>query len=68
MGTKQGGNSAAVTNKKRHGAQFYSRIGSMGGSKKTDRTSLKGFGSNRLRASLAGKKGGAVSRRVALVG
>ncbi len=63
MGTKQGGDSAAITNKTKHGADFYSRIGSMGGRKRTEATSRKGFGSNRALASRAGKVGGAISRR-----
>lgn len=67
MGTKKGGDSAAITNRKRHGASFYSRIGAMGGRKKTEATSRKGFGSNRALASQAGKVGGAISRRQAVL-
>lgn len=63
MGTKKGGDSAAITNRKRHGESFYSKIGSLGGSKRTEATSRKGFGSNRALASRAGKVGGAISRR-----
>lgn len=59
-GTKTGGLNASTTNKKRHGADFYARIGSIGGSVKSPN---KGFGSNRKLASLAGAKGGANSRR-----
>lgn len=39
-GTKAGGQKAAETNKRRHGAGFYARIGAIGGKK----TVPKGFG------------------------
>jgi hypothetical protein len=62
MGTPEGGKAAAEKNTKKN-PQFYSVIGSMGGRKRTEATSRKGFGSNRERASQAGKVGGAISRR-----
>jgi len=58
MGTKQGGFSTAETNRKKHGADFYKKIGAMGGKK-----SRGGGFSNREVASKAGKIGGAISRR-----
>ena len=58
-GTTEGGKLAAETNKAKHGADFYKRIGSKGG--KIGRTG--GFYANRELASIAGKKGGTISRR-----
>ena len=58
-GTKDGGKTAAATNKKRYGKDFYARIGAMGGKKgKTG-----GFYANRELARVAGAKGGRISRR-----
>lgn len=59
MGTKDGGIAAAATNKKKYGAEFYAKIGAMGGKK--SRTG--GFYANRDLASRAGAKGGTISRR-----
>lgn len=58
-GTKAGGKSAAATNKKKYGADFYAKIGAMGGKKGT----TGGFAANRELARIAGAKGGRVSRR-----
>jgi hypothetical protein len=58
-GTKTGGRSAAETNKKKYGADFYARIGAMGGKAGT----TGGFFSNRELARIAGAKGGRISRR-----
>lgn len=67
-GTKNGGKTAAVTNKTKYGADFYARIGAMGGKK--GRTG--GFASNKVgvdgktgrqRAAEAGARGGRISRR-----
>ena len=58
-GTSEGGKRAAATNKSKHGADFYKRIGSVGGQK--GRTG--GFFANRELASKAGRKGGRASRR-----
>jgi hypothetical protein len=58
-GTISGGKSAAATNKKRHGEDFYVKIGAMGGRK--SRTG--GFYANRELAREAGRKGGSVSRK-----
>lgn len=67
-GTKLGGQKAAVTNKKLHGADFYTRIGHIGGHNSHN----GGFASMSIgrdgltgaeRAKLAGRKGGAISRR-----
>lgn len=58
-GTHTGGKLAAVTNKKQYGADFYQRIGAMGGSHK----GAKGFAKNRALAARAGKIGGQISRR-----
>lgn len=58
-GTKTGGKAAASTNKTKYGADFYAKIGAMGGKKgKTG-----GFFANRELARLAGAKGGRISRR-----
>lgn len=58
-GTKTGGQAAAATNKAKYGADFYARIGAMGGTKgKTG-----GFYANRELARVAGAKGGRISRR-----
>ena len=58
-GTAKGGRLAAEKNKQKHGADFYTRIGRMGGQKgKTG-----GFAANRELARQAGAKGGSISRR-----
>ena len=67
-GTRVGGTKAAATNYERHGADFYARIGSKGGQnsyKKNPETgkALKGFALNPERARMAGKVGGAISKR-----
>lgn len=62
-GTQAGGKVAAVTNKKKYGADFYAKIGAMGG--KNGRTG--GFASDKVgadgltgpqRAVVVGTKGG----------
>ena len=58
-GTKAGGKAAASTNKSKYGADFYAKIGAMGGKK--GRTG--GFFANRELARIAGAKGGRISRR-----
>lgn len=58
-GTKAGGAKAAATNKKKHGSDFYARIGAIGGKK--GRTG--GFAANPELARIAGAKGGRISRR-----
>ncbi len=58
-GTKQGGALAAKTNKEKWGADFYQRIGALGG--KNGNTG--GFYNNPELARIAGSKGGKVSRR-----
>jgi len=58
-GTKEGGVKAAATNKAKHGADFYARIGAKGG--RNGRTG--GFAANPELARIAGAKGGRVSRR-----
>jgi uncharacterized protein len=58
-GTKNGGKSAAATNKAKYGADFYARIGAMGGKK----GHTGGFAANRELARVAGAKGGRISRR-----
>lgn len=67
-GTREGGLKAAEINKKKHGADFYARIGAIGG-----RNSITGgFASDAVgkdgltgpeRAKIAGAKGGKISRR-----
>ena len=58
-GTKQGGVKAAATNKTKHGADFYARIGAKGGRN----GNTGGFAANPELARIAGAKGGRVSRR-----
>ena len=67
-GTIEGGKKAAATNLERNGADFYSRIGRMGGKNGT----TGGFASMKIgadgltgreRAVLAGSKGGKKSKR-----
>lgn len=58
-GTVSGGKQAAITNKKRYGADFYAKMGALGGAK--GRTG--GFFANRELARIAGAKGGRISRR-----
>lgn len=67
-GTQAGGKAAAAKNKSKYGADFYARIGAMGG--KVGRTG--GFASDRVgadgltgrqRAAIAGALGGRISRR-----
>ena len=58
-GTKEGAAKAAATNKKRHGANFYARIGAKGGRN----SNTGGFAANPKLAREAGAKGGRVSRR-----
>lgn len=66
-GTVNGGKKAAETNKKKQGADFYARIGRMGGKKST----TGGFASTKIgldglsglqRAKIAGRKGGLISK------
>lgn len=58
-GTKAGGQLAAETNRARHGADFYKRIGSKGGKA----TGYKGFATNPELARILGAKGGRISKR-----
>ena len=67
-GTREGARKAAITNKERHGEDFYRTIGAKGGrnghiggfnSDKVGKDGLTGF----ERARIAGKKGGQISRR-----
>ena len=58
-GTKAGGIKCAKTNIEKHGKDFYKRIGALGG--KAGHTG--GFASNRELASIAGRKGGSISKR-----
>lgn len=58
-GTKEGGLKAALTNRTKHGSDFYARIGAIGGTKGT----TGGFAANRELARIAGAKGGRISRR-----
>ena len=58
-GTKAGGKQASDTNKRKYGADFYAKIGAMGGKKGT----TGGFYANRELARIAGAKGGKISKR-----
>lgn len=58
-GTKIGGQKARETNYRKHGADFYARIGRKGGQK----GHTGGFASNPILAKYAGRKGGLISSR-----
>lgn len=58
-GTKVGGQKARETNLKRQGADWYARIGRLGGKV----GGLKGFAKNPELAKEAGRKGGKISKR-----
>lgn len=58
--TKEGIVKAVKTIRERHGDQFWTEIGAIGGRAKV---STKGFGADRERASRSGKLGGARSSR-----
>lgn len=58
-GTKIGGKRAAATNKAKYGADFYAKIGAIGG--RNGHTG--GFWANPELARKAGQKGGKISRR-----
>ena len=58
-GTKEGGKKAAQTNKAKYGRDFYAEIGRKGG--KNGHTG--GCAANRELASIAGVKGGRISKR-----
>jgi general stress protein YciG len=60
VGTKAGCIKAAATNKLKYGKGFYAEIGKMGGSVTGVK---KGFAANPALASIAGRKGGLISRR-----
>ncbi len=59
-GTIEGGHKARNTIKERYGEDFYRKIGQKGGSVCVP----KGFALNHKLASLAGRKGGSISRRL----
>ena len=58
-----GGLKAAATNKAKNGEDFYKRIGQIGGRNGRGENYKGGFASNRALASIAGAKGGRISRR-----
>lgn len=58
-GTKEGGRKASITNRLKHGEDFYERIGRKGG----QNGHTGGFASNPEPAKIAGRKGGRLSRR-----
>ena len=58
-GTKAGGQKAKLTNLKRQGADYYARIGRLGGMA----GHTGGFAANPELAKIAGRKGGLKSRR-----
>lgn len=62
-GTTAGGKQAFHTNTKRHGADYYSKIGAIGGSRGKADGAIKGFARDKKLASIAGRKGGSISRR-----
>lgn len=58
-GTKEGGRKASITNRLKHGEDFYERIGRKGG----QNGHTGGFASNPELAKIAVRKGGRLSRR-----
>lgn len=69
-GTLSGGRKAAATNRRRHGADYYTRIGRL-----VKHRGAGGFGSEKIgkdgltgsqRARIAGRKGGLMSPRTTL--
>ena len=58
-GTSAGAAKAVATNKKKHGKDFYAKIGAMGGKA----LGCKGFAANPELARTAGAMGGKISRR-----
>lgn len=58
-GTKAGGLKAAISNKLRHGSDFYKNIGRKGG----QNSHTGGFAANPELAKIAGRKGGRISKR-----
>ena len=58
-GTKEGGRKARETMYKKHGEDFYKRIGAIGGK----HCGMKGFALNPELARKAGAKGGKISKR-----
>lgn len=58
-GNKEGGKKAAQTTKAKYGDDFYKRIGRIGG----QRGNTGGFFANPVLASIAGRKGGKISKR-----
>lgn len=60
-GTVKGGKKAAATNKARYGKNFYSNIGSKGGSAYTEK--LKGFAANPVLAKEVGRAIGFKTKR-----
>ncbi len=59
VGTKEGGKKVALTIKKRYGADYYAKIGKIGG----QNGHTGGFAANPALARIAGQKGGKISRR-----
>ena len=51
------------TIRERYGEDYFKELGHLGGSKMTDKTCRKGFGTNRALAVEAGRKGGSISKR-----
>ena len=72
-GTTNGGRAAAETNKRKHGADFYARIGAMGGQRgrtggfASDKVGPDGL-TGRQRAAKVGAVGGRISRRAKKLG
>ena len=61
-GTTRGGRLAAKKNKQKHGADFYARIGRLGG-KRSRNGGFAAGKEGRKRAKIFGAIGGSISRR-----
>jgi len=62
-GSIAGGKTAAATNKRKYGDDWYKQIGAIGGKKGKADGAIKGFAANPELARIAGRKGGYTSRR-----
>jgi hypothetical protein len=64
-GSKASGKKAAETIRKRYGADYYAKVGAMGGRQtyESGKLFMNGFAGHRELARVVGARGGRVSRR-----